>query len=213
MKIRKDITGQKFGLLTAIKPIEKGKNGTKWLCQCECGNFHTTTVTYLLNGDCKSCGCYKYEPFKEMITKHGMTGTRIYSIWNSMRNRCNNPNALRYKDYGGRGIKCCEEWNDFKEFLKWANSNGYKDDLTLDRIDNNKSYCPDNCRWVTMEQQQYNKRTTHYLTYNGETKSMAEWAKEKNMCFQTLAARINNYNWTVEQALETPVKPSNEGVN
>jgi len=200
----KDLTGQKFGRLTAIKPVGKSKShNILWLCKCDCGNYHTTAAVYLNNGDCKSCGCLKRQMAKDRTTKHGKKGTRIYIIWQNIKRRCTNPNNPNYKDYGGRGISYCSEWEEFEPFYEWAIKNGYKDDLTIDRIDVNGNYCPNNCRWVTQEQQQYNKRTTHYLTYKGETKSMAEWAKIKNINIQTLASRINLLKWSVEKALET----------
>lgn len=207
IKIRKDITNQRFGYLIALKPIGRKENGqTLWLCKCDCGNDHITTISALTIGECKSCGCLSSEMIKKARTKHGMCGTRIYRAWRNMKDRCSNPNTPRYKDYGARGITVCEEWNNFESFYEWAKLCGYNDNLTLDRIDNDKGYCPENCRWITMEQQQYNKRTTHYLTYKGETKSMAEWAKIKDINIQTLAARINTCHWSVEKALETPVK-------
>ena len=211
IKIRKDIAGQRFGNLVAIEPVGKNsQGGTLWLCKCDCGNYHTTLITYLTTGDCKSCGCTTYKKIKEMRTKHGMVNTRIYRIWQNMKNRCRHPNNPRYKDYGARGITYCEEWERFEPFYKWAQETGYNDNLTIERIDNNKGYSPDNCRWATKEEQQYNKRTTHYLTYKGETKSMAEWSKIMNVNLQTLASRINYLHWSVEKALETPTKQINK---
>lgn len=208
MQIRKDLSGQRFGNLIAIKPIGKNeKNGqTLWLCKCDCGNDHITTTTYLVTGDCKSCGCLNSKRFRKMITKHGMANTRIYNIWQNIKRRCRNKNHPRYKDYGKRGIDICNEWEDFNEFYQWAITNGYQDNLTIERIDNDKGYSPDNCRWITMNEQQFNKRTTHYLTYKGVTKTLTEWAKIKNMRVQTLASRINRFHWSVEKALETPIK-------
>ena len=213
MAVIKDITGQKFYNLTAIKCVGKNKsNSALWLCRCDCGNYHTTTSTALKVGDCKSCGCLKQKMSKELHTKHGMTKTRIYGIWQNMKNRCRQPNNPRYKDYGARGITYCDAWEDFESFYKWASETGYNDELTIERIDNNKGYCPENCRWATKEEQQYNKRTTHYLTYKGETKSMAEWSKILNINLQTLAARINTLKWSVERAFETPVNPNGRKV-
>ena len=201
-----DITGQRFNHLTAIEKVGKNKSGNfLWLCKCDCGNYCKTTYTYLRRGECKSCGCLRYSKIKEMRTKHGMTRTRIYRIWQNMKNRCRHPNNPRYKDYGARGIEYCEEWEEFEPFYKWSIETGYNDKLTIERIDNNKGYCPENCRWATKEEQQYNKRTTHYLTYKGETKSMAEWSKILNINLQTLAARINTLKWSTEKAFETPV--------
>lgn len=123
-------------------------------------------------------------------TKHGMRHTRIYAIWRSMRQRCQNPNCCCYSKYGERGIAVCEEWNDFPTFLKWAMDNGYRDDLTIDRIDVNGNYCPENCRWATRTQQANNKRNTKYLKVKNSIKSFHEWSKETGIKQTLISARI-----------------------
>lgn len=140
-----------------------------------------------------------------MNYKHGLKKTRLYRIWLQMKNRCNNPNTARFKDYGARGIKVCEEWKgDFKAFYDWSMSHGYSDELTIDRIDNNGNYEPSNCRWATPLVQGNNSRHNHNITYKGETHSLSDWARILGVSFHFLSNRINQYGWTVEKAFETP---------
>ena len=121
-----------------------------------------------------------------------------------MKNRCNNQNDKNYKNYGARGIKVCDEWqNSYDLFRKWAINNGYKESLTIDRADNNGNYCPENCRWATREQQNNNTRQNHYIEYNGEIKTLSEWAKTYGLTRSCLKARIRN-QWQIERALKTP---------
>jgi hypothetical protein len=145
---------------------------------------------------------------QESRIKHGEAGSRLYHTWNDMIQRCHNENHKCYADYGGRGIKVCEIWlHDFAAFRDWAVSNGYVDDLEIDRIDNDRGYSPENCRWTTRKQQTRNCRRNHLIEYRRTTKPLAEWAEEKGMSPRTLNSRIRN-GWTVEEALETPVGES-----
>lgn len=125
------------------------------------------------------------------MAKHGMFDTRIYNTWAHMKQRCYNTKNASYKDYGGKGIKVCEEWQDFIPFYNWSMKNGYNDTLTIDRIDNNKDYSPDNCRWATIEQQNNNKSDTILIQYNGKIQSVAKWSQELNIKYSTLMSRIN----------------------
>lgn len=141
--------------------------------------------------------------------KHGLRQTRLYGIWNGMLQRCYNPNRPKYKDYGARGIGVCDDWrHNFTAFYDWAMANGYNDRLTIDRINNDKDYEPSNCRWVTNAVQANNKSTSKYITYKGETKTVAEWAKEKNINTSTLWLRLFKSNWSIEKSLESPVSQS-----
>ena len=145
---------------------------------------------------------------KNRIT-HRKSNTRIYRIHNTMKRRCYEPNFKHFEYYGGRGIKVCDEWlgkDGFISFYEWAMANGYMDDLTIDRIDANGNYEPSNCRWITIQEQQKNKRSNHYLTYKGETHTMTEWCEITGMNINTLNSRVNQLGWEAERALGTPVK-------
>jgi hypothetical protein len=126
--------------------------------------------------------------------KHGYKHTRIYHIWIDIRQRCNNPHNHAYANYGGRGIKVCEDWNNFTAFLSWSKSNGYSDNLTIDRIDVNKGYCPDNCRWVSRKVQSINKRNNRLITYKGQTKTLREWADSLHVNYDKLRYRLDNWS-------------------
>lgn len=192
-----DLIGKKFNKLTVI---DRGLANSKrrevmWVCQCECGKTTQVSTDDLKNGHNKSCGCLRHE----------LSRTRIYDIWQGMNRRCYDKNTREYKRYGGRGIAICDEWkNDFISFYNWAMENGYQENLTIDRIDNNGDYKPDNCRWITNAEQCLNRRTNRYVTYNEETKTISQWAKEKNLKFCTLSHRLDS-GWSVEKALNLPV--------
>lgn len=191
-----DLTGQRFGMLTVIERAEKIGNHISWICKCDCGNVtKAITGNNLKKGHVKSCGC--------MYRKHGMHGSRLYSIWNGMKTRCYNKNHIHYNDYGGRGITVCEEWkDDFKAFADWAMSNGYADNLTIDRIDANGNYEPSNCEWKCMKEQSNNRRNNIIITYNGITKTIPQWADETGINYNTLRRRIER-GWDIERAFTT----------
>ena len=140
---------------------------------------------------------------------HGMEGTRLYKIWDCMKQRCTNPNNPQYKHYGGRGIQVCSEWLCFAEFMNWAMANGYDESLSIDRRDNNEWYTPENCRWVTQKIQNNNKRNNHLLSFNGTTRTIAEWGKVTGFLPATIQHRIVRDGWTVEDALTIPPKKGN----
>lgn len=198
-----DISGKTFNGLTAIKPIGKYKSGnTIWLCKCECGNFCEVESHLLRSGKQKSCGCYPSERMKIMNTKHNGFGTRLYEIWRQMNRRCYGKNTKAYKDYGGRGISICEEWHDFDTFRKWAFSSGYTDSLTIDRIDVNGNYCPENCRWATVKEQANNRRSCHFVEYQGENHTISEWADIYGINQVRLWDHLSRCNWDMGKALE-----------
>ena len=149
----------------------------------------------------KSCGCLnRDQPHK---TIHGDRQTRLYKIWIDMRQRCSNPNNSAYKNYGDRGIRVCSEWNDYQVFKEWAMGNGYDENLTIERVDVDGGYNPDNCKWITRKDQGFNRRNNHVLTYNGETKTLTEWCNELNLSYDMVRGRLKR-GWTVEAALTTP---------
>lgn len=153
---------------------------------------------------------YKHRRFIENAshrhTTHGMTDTSIYYVWCAMKQRCNNKNNPKYKLYGGRGIKVCQEWEqDFTSFLNWALNNGYMVGLTLDRIDGNSNYCPENCRWTTITGQNHNLSSNRNITFNGITMCLNAWAKKLNINPNTLYARIVKKGWSIKRALTTPI--------
>lgn len=213
-----DLTEKRFGKLTVIKRINSDKWGKAlWLCKCECGNTTIKNSYYLKYKQKCSCGCINKEKtgVNNPCYRHGLSNTKEYkrlsSILGSMKCRCYNKNNKQYNNYGGRGIKICDEWLAKKgkgllNFYNWAISTGYNLGLTIDRINNDGNYQPDNCRWVTNKEQSNNKRNNHLITYHGETHTMMEWSKILNVNYNTLRGRINNYKWDVNKAFETPFK-------
>lgn len=207
-----DLTGQKFGKLTVVRRVEdkiqpSGQRKTAWLCRCECGGETIVTSTNLKNTSTQSCGCLQkqIQANNKSRTTHGMSYTRLYRIWNGMRQRCDNPKAVSYKYYGGEGKAVCEEWNTFATFRDWALRNGYQDGLTIDRIDGMKGYTPDNCRWVNRKTQQNNRRNNHSIIYNGEKLTVAQLATKYNMNYSTVCTRLWR-GWDIEKAISTSIK-------
>lgn len=198
-----DLTGQKFGLLTVIGLAETDTRKTYWVCKCDCGNMKTVRSDSLLCGAIKSCGCIKRKQDEVNLTKnhrHKMSGTRIYSEWQGMKGRCYNKGNARYADWGGRGIEVCEQWrNSFESFYTWAMANGYQDNLTIDRIDNNGNYCPENCRWVRQQEQCRNRRSNINITIGNSTRTLMEWCEILQVDYKTVNARYHrNKNATID---------------
>lgn len=193
-----DLTNKKFGMMTVINRAENRNGRPYWLCKCDCGNEKIVKGDNLKSGNVKSCGCLVIETNKTRKT-HGLVKHRLYNIRKGMMGRCYNPNLSYYKNYGGRGITVCEEWrNDFQAFFDWAMSNGYSDNLTIDRIDVNGNYEPSNCRWITMKEQLGNKRTSRYIKYKGEEHTIAEWSRITGLRRDTIRARIER-GWNEEK--------------
>lgn len=197
-----DITGRKYGRLTVISRIPNRQS--YWLCRCDCGNEKEIHSGNLTSGRQVSCGCYGAEA-RKLNRTHGETKTRLYQIWGNMKSRCYNPNVFSYYRYGARGIKVCEEWKkSYDAFREWALKTGYNDDLTIERKDVNKDYCPENCRWATWEEQANNKANSRFVEFKGEIHTVAEWARSLGMDHRALWDRLFVQNWSVERALTTP---------
>ena len=192
-----DLTGQTFGRLTVIGRSEsENKKTALWLCKCDCGNVTKVRTDHLRKGQTKSCGCFS----NEYRVKHGgcrrVKRDRLYITLHHMIQRCYNPKAKEYKNYGGRGITMCDEWKDYHSFKEWALNNGYRDDLTIERIDVNGNYCPENCTWIPREEQALNKRSS--VKYLGVCES--EWAKRLGVGKKLRSYRYNN-NCSLEEAI------------
>lgn len=204
-RIRNNLAQQRFGRLLVVglaRPsLWASKSHPEWACLCDCGNYVIVRSDSLLNGVTKSCGCL-WKKLKGNKEKYH----RLYTIWESMRDRIYNQNCRAYKNYGGRGISICKEWDDFLQFKDWALTNGYNDELTLERINVDGNYEPANCCWIPLKQQNRNKRNTTKIEYKGQTKSITEWAEEYGMQRSTLHARLNIYGWDLDSALNTPIK-------
>lgn len=177
-----NIAGQKFGMLTAAEPQYVSRGGQMyWLCLCDCGNSKTVRASHLKRGNVRSCGCMRASKIDK----------RLYTIYNGMKQRCNNPNSPSYPYYGGRGIKICDKWlKSFEVFSEWAIHNGYSKDLTLDRINNDGNYEPQNCRWATRLEQANNTRKCKKITCNGETHSENEWSRILGISQTTISSRL-----------------------
>lgn len=211
-----NLINQKFGRLTVIELAPKkvlpcGNSVTMWLCKCECGNTKVVPANNLKIGKTKSCGCLNAELSSKRRKKHGgIVGNkreRLYDIWRAMKERCYNEKGVNYPNYGGRGIFVCDEWLfDYTAFKEWALSNGYQENLTIDRIDFNKGYCPQNCRWATKKEQNNNTRHNTMITAFGETNTLSQWSEKTGISTDVISARIKKLHWNAEKALSTPVR-------
>ena len=211
MAIVKDLTGQRFGRLVAVSCVGRTKNGNaKWLCKCDCGGEKVVASWGLVSERTSSCGCIKKEQNQVMCTTHGESGshkTRLYGICSGIKTRCYNKRQKEsYKRYGAKGISMCEEWkNSYEAFRDWALENGYKDNLSIDRIDPRGPYSPENCRWATDKQQQNNRSNNHILTFNGISKTLAEWVDATGFTKSTIEHRLSR-GWSVADTLQTPMR-------
>lgn len=206
--------GKRFGKLTVIsKSEERAKNGTiKYICQCDCGNTSIIRGDHLRSGETLSCGCLIKKYGITKYTKEGQStiNQRLYSIYDKMKQRCYNKNNNAFKYYGSRGIKIYQPWlDDFMIFYNWAVNNGYSDNLTIDRIDVNGNYEPNNCRWVTYEEQNNNTRRNVHITYNGKTQSVSQWSRDLNIPINRIYYRYHK-GWSDKECLFGKEKYNNE---
>lgn len=211
-----DLTGKKFNRLTVVRFIPKEERTARqydWLCQCECGNFIKANAYKLKQGLQQSCGCLKEEMkprLGELTRKYKHSNKRLYSVYKAMIDRCYNENCKRYKNYGGRGIKVCDEWlgeNGYDTFAEWSLKTGYdinaeQGKYTIDRINVNGNYEPDNCRWITNSQQQNNKTVCRYITYKNETHSIAEWSRILKVPYTTLYNGLTKYGKSLKDYMK-----------
>lgn len=198
---RDDLTGRVFGRLTVegyshTHTQRSGKRAAVWSCRCECGGTASVMTSNLKKGNTRSCGCLH----KQQMTLHGKSSTRLYRVWQSMLQRCSNPNASRYAEYGGRGIKVCHRWQKFENFL--ADVGERPEGTSLDRINVNGDYEPGNVRWATIAEQARNKRANVMIEWGGRRMIQTDWAKELGIKDQTLIKRLKM--WPLEKAMTTP---------
>lgn len=210
-----DITGQKFGRLEVVS-YSHSNRGAYWLCKCDCGNTSVARGTALRAGEIKSCGCGSLEAARRNAeasrTKHGFSNKeRLYHTWKSMKRRCYSPNDKRAEFYIEKGVVVCDEWrNDYLAFRNWALANGYREDLSIDRIDNDGDYCPENCRWATDKIQANNQSRNHRITYGGETHTVSEWADILGLSYSTMIHRVQR-EWPMERIVNTPQRRHVDG--
>ena len=205
-----DLTGQRFGKLVVIRRAAdhvypNGSSQAMWECQCDCGNRKDINSSCLKRGLTKSCGCLGYENRIKSLTKHGMTGTNLYRIWAGMKQRCDQKNNDRYKDYGGRGISYCKEWEEFEKFAEWAYQSGYKDGLSIERINVNGNYCPENCEWIPFAKQARNRRPSlRIVGEDGKEHLVVDIAEQIGIDSNVVRARYES-GWSLHDALYTPL--------
>lgn len=201
----KNIKGQRFGRLIVGTISHKNNHGSWcWNCKCDCGNLCIISGASLRSGRTQSCGCYNKERSSATHLQHGVAYTNLAAVRNTMLQRCYSPNSKSYPDYGGRGISVCEAWKiDPVSFYDWAFSSGYKEGLSLDRINNEGNYEPSNCKWSTRKEQNNNQRSNHLITYKGITKNLAQWSEETGLSRSTIEGRLKR-GWTEEETFTLP---------
>lgn len=194
--------GDRFGRWSVIQEVEMvGRYVRRFRCKCDCGTETIVRMSKLRYGESQSCGCLA----REMCTTHGLSSDRIYYVWFDMMRRCYNSSCRAYSDYGGRGISVCKQWHDVCTFYKWAMCSGYKDDLTIEHVDNDGDYSPSNCIWIPQSQQQKNTRRSRRITFDGRTQILADWIRETPIKKQTVMSRLR-LGWPIEKALTEPIK-------
>lgn len=195
MSAFQNLEGNRYGRLLVIRRASdhvqpSGRRRIMWLCKCDCGNMIEVFGDNLKKGVSQSCGCYRHDKLSAIKSTHRETETKLYKVWRGIKTRCYNKHSKYYAQYGGRGIVMCDEWLDsFESFSYWAEASGYSEGSTIDRIDNDGMYSPDNCRWVDMKVQANNRRSNILLTLNGETHNITQWADIIGISPKTLFSR------------------------
>lgn len=217
-----NLEGIRFSRLFVIKRVANRKNQRMWECICDCGNHVVKPTSDLTGGNTRSCGCLHKESAALICKKyrktHGLSigedgkMPRIYRIWAKMKSRCNNKNESFYYRYGGRGITVCDEWHDFIVFYRWAITNGYSDELTIERINNDRGYCPDNCAWIPIKAQAANRHTNRIIEFNGELLPITHLATKYKIMRTTLEQRLKR-GWSIERAIKTPVRKKSKNMS
>ena len=194
--------GSRFTRWEVVGETIYGEGDSRVPCKCDCGTYKQVLRNELVRGGSPSCGCLRKERLRASHISHGLFYTPIYRVWSGMINRCNSPISAAYKNYGGRGITVCPEWQDVTVFAKWAQCSGYSEELEIDRTDNNAGYSPENCRWVTKSQNCRNRRSSSQVTIFGENKCLADWAEDErcSVAYSTLECRLRA-GWKPEIAL------------
>lgn len=205
----KDYTGLRFNRLLVVSLSHCKASRSYWNCLCDCGNEVVVQSQHFIRGHTKSCGCLQREAAAAIRRTHGMYLTAEYGIWRDMKQRCLDPNSSCFYRYGGRGITVCDAWQQSFEIFYESMGPRPSAKHSLDRIDNNGPYSPENCRWATNAEQSSNTRRNQLVTFEGKTKTITEWANELGIRPSTLNSRLCKYNWTVEEALTTPVTKRN----
>lgn len=202
-----NLTGQKIGMLTVLEEAKRQGYRRFWMCSCECGQITTVRHDALKMGHTISCGCIRIEKVANAARRHGMSESSEYNCWESMISRCNNPKTPHYDRYGGRGIQVCPEWTGEQGFINFYKhmgarpSNGH----SIERNNVNGNYEPSNCRWATQQEQMNNTSKNRFFYHNGETLTVAQWARRRSIDKSTLYNRLVRLKWNIEKALNTPV--------
>lgn len=197
-----NLKGRKYGRWTVLNRGGVVKRRVFWLCRCSCGEEKEVPAAALTKGKSRSCGCLQKELSAERVRTHGMSNSRAYSIWQAMHARCKYESSPNYDRYGGRGIKVCSRWDAFENFL--ADMGEPPESHSIDRIDFDGDYSPENCRWATSREQSNNKSTNKPITCDGITLNQNEWAASLGMPDFVLYSRLATYKWSTEEALKTP---------
>lgn len=205
---RKNMDGLVFGRLTVVAFSHTHDGRAMWSCACACGKLAVVNGKLLRSGHTQSCGCLGVEARVAATKKHGASRSndRTYNCWKDMRKRCNNPASAYYYRYGGRGISVCSAWDNYNTFL--ADMGACPEGYSIERIDINKGYEPENCKWIPANRQQRNTSKSRYITAFGKTQLLVEWAEEYSIPMRTLAQRLGKLGWPTEVAISTPVRPT-----